>query len=138
MQRTPSWRIATPWVHLLQEMVRRLHALSELAAQGKNRALECSSIRNPLIRSGRSSNREVLNAAQKNVKGYPLTTHCSCSVAWVPSDSLPRHYRRTMPCSVSGVIVQLSLDDRSSKFNSKMRLTPNRQTEGYRLRIKHQ
>jgi transposase len=38
MQCPPPWRIAAPEVRLLQEMVRRLHALSELAAQEKNRA----------------------------------------------------------------------------------------------------
>ncbi len=38
MQSPPPWRIAAPQVRLLQEMVRRLHALSELAAQEKNRA----------------------------------------------------------------------------------------------------
>jgi transposase len=38
MQSPPPWRIAAPEVRLLQEMVRRLHALSDLAAQEKNRA----------------------------------------------------------------------------------------------------
>jgi transposase len=38
MQSPPLWRVTAPEVRLLQEMVRRLHALSELAAQEKNRA----------------------------------------------------------------------------------------------------
>ena len=38
MQSPPPWRIAAPEVRVLQEMVRRLHALSDLAAQEKNRA----------------------------------------------------------------------------------------------------
>jgi transposase len=38
MQSPPPWRIAASEVRLLQEMVRRLHALSDLAAQEKNRA----------------------------------------------------------------------------------------------------
>ena len=38
MQCPPPWRIAAPEVRLLQEMARRLHALSDLAAQEKNRA----------------------------------------------------------------------------------------------------
>jgi transposase len=37
MQNPPQWRIAEAEVRLLQEMVRRLHALSELATQEKNR-----------------------------------------------------------------------------------------------------
>jgi len=37
MHNPPQWRIAAAEVRLLQEMVRRLHALSELAAQEKNR-----------------------------------------------------------------------------------------------------
>jgi len=37
MQCPPPWRVAAPEVRLLQEMVRRLHALSDLAAQEKNR-----------------------------------------------------------------------------------------------------
>jgi transposase len=37
MQSPPPWRIAAPQVRLLQEMVRRLHALSDLTAQEKNR-----------------------------------------------------------------------------------------------------
>ncbi len=38
MQSPPPWRVAAPEVRLLQEMVRRLHALSDLAAQEKNRS----------------------------------------------------------------------------------------------------
>jgi transposase len=38
MQSPPEWRTVTPEVRLLQEMVRRLHALSELVAQEKNQA----------------------------------------------------------------------------------------------------
>jgi len=38
MQCPPPWRLADPEVRLLQEMVRRLHALSDLVAQEKNRA----------------------------------------------------------------------------------------------------
>lgn len=38
MPSPPPWRLAAAEVRLLQEMVRRLHALSELAAQEKNRA----------------------------------------------------------------------------------------------------
>lgn len=38
MQSPPPWRVAAPQVRLLQEMVRRLHALSDLAAQEKTRA----------------------------------------------------------------------------------------------------
>lgn len=37
MQSPPAWRVAAPEVRLLQEMVRRLHALSDLVAQEKNR-----------------------------------------------------------------------------------------------------
>ena len=38
LQNPPPWRIAAPEVRVLQEMVRRLHALSDLTAQEKNRA----------------------------------------------------------------------------------------------------
>ncbi len=38
MQSPPPWRLAAAEVRLLQEMVRRLHALSDLVAQEKNRA----------------------------------------------------------------------------------------------------
>src|SRR5690606_10698816 len=37
MQSPPPWRIAAPELRLLQEMARRLHALSDLVAQEKNR-----------------------------------------------------------------------------------------------------
>lgn len=37
MQVPPPWRMAAPQVRVLQEMVRRLHALSDLATQEKNR-----------------------------------------------------------------------------------------------------
>ena len=37
MQSPPPWRVAAPEVRYLQEMVRRLHALSDLTAQEKNR-----------------------------------------------------------------------------------------------------
>jgi transposase len=38
MQSPPPWRVAAPEVRLLQEMARRLHALSDLVAQEKTRA----------------------------------------------------------------------------------------------------
>ena len=38
LQSPPPWRVAAAEVRLLQEMVRRLHALSDLAAQEKNRS----------------------------------------------------------------------------------------------------
>jgi transposase len=38
MQSPPPWRVACEEVRVLQEMVRRLHALSDLIAQEKNRA----------------------------------------------------------------------------------------------------
>ena len=68
MQSPPPWRIAAPEVRLLQEMVRRLHALSELAAQEKNRAQAPGQSKAVLASSKRvvaALNKELLRLRQE-------------------------------------------------------------------------
>ena len=68
MQSPPPWRIAASEVRLLQEMVRRLHALSELAAQEKNRAQAPGQSKAVLASSKRvvaALNKELLRLRQE-------------------------------------------------------------------------
>ena len=68
MQSPPPWRIAAPELRLLQEMVRRLHALSELAAQEKDRAQAPSQSKAVLASSKRvvaALNKELLRLKQE-------------------------------------------------------------------------
>jgi len=62
LQSPPPWRIAAAEVRLLQEMVRRLHALSELAAQEKNRAQAPGQSKAVL-----ASNKRVVAALEKEL-----------------------------------------------------------------------
>ena len=68
MQCPPPWRIAAPEVRLLQEMVRRLHALSELAAQEKNRVQAAGQSKAVLASTKRvvaALNKELLRLRQE-------------------------------------------------------------------------
>ncbi len=95
MQSPPPWRLADSEVRLLQEMVRRLHALSELAAQEKNRAAAPGQSKAVLASSKRvvaPLEKELLRLKREvraHVKAYEHLYRDSKLLQSVPLQSVP-------------------------------------------------